>query len=117
MDLSLSRCLVLAMCVCTVVSGDDYDDGHTAGSPGAPVRLSDSDPGLLKALKFAEERYNMLSNGMHIRRVSKIISATRQVSHCTLSYFINGLMFMILFYLYFFTQVTLGCISFSTCKI
>lgn len=82
MELSLSRCLVLAVCVCAVLSGDD-GDGHTASAPGAPVRLSDSDPGLLEALKFAEERYNMLSNGMHIRRVSKIISATRQVRHFT----------------------------------
>ncbi|KAB5571421.1 hypothetical protein PHYPO_G00224790 [Pangasianodon hypophthalmus] len=79
MDLSLGRCLVLAVCVCALVRGD-VDDGHTAAAaPGAPVRLSDSDPGLLTALKFAEERYNMLSNGMHIRRVSKIISATRQL--------------------------------------
>lgn len=82
MNLSPSHCLVLAACVCAVVSGDD--DGHTAGPPGAPVRLSDSDPGLLKALRFAEERYNMLSNGMHIRRVSKIISATKQVRLCAL---------------------------------
>lgn len=80
----MDRCFVLAVCVCaavSVVSGDDGDVGHTAGAPGAPVRLSDSDPGLLKALRFAEERYNIQSNGMHIRRVSKIISATRQVHY------------------------------------
>lgn len=79
MDLRLSRCLVLAVCVCAVLSGDQGD----GPAPGSAVRLSDSDPGLLDALKFAEERYNMLSNGMHIRRVSKIISATKQVRHCT----------------------------------
>lgn len=105
MDLSLSRCLVLAVCVCAVVSGadDDSDDGHTAGAPGAPVRLPDSDPGLLKALRFAEERYNMQSNGMHVRRVSRIISATRQVRHCIFYIFylwthVHGL--------YLFTQIS-----------
>lgn len=80
----MDRYFVLAVCVCaavSVVSGDDGDVGHTAGAPGAPVRLSDSDPGLLKALRFAEERYNIQSNGMHIRRVSKIISASRQVHY------------------------------------
>ncbi|XP_060784051.1 cathepsin F [Neoarius graeffei] len=78
-ELSLSHCLILAVCVCAVVRGAHDDGGHTAGAPGAPVDLPDSDPGLLKALRFAEERYNMLSNGLHIHRVSKIISATRQL--------------------------------------
>ncbi|KAI5623683.1 cathepsin F isoform X1 [Silurus asotus] len=79
MELSLSRCLVLVVCVSSLVSGHDDNDGYIAGAPGAPVRLSESDPGLLSALRFAEERYNMLSNGMHIRRVSKILSATKQL--------------------------------------
>lgn len=83
MELTLS--LVLAVCVCAAVRGDG-DNGHTAGAIGAPVRLTDSDPGLVKALEFAERRYNMLSNGMHIRRVTKIISATRQVRTCTFIY-------------------------------
>ncbi|KAK2838579.1 hypothetical protein Q7C36_013393 [Tachysurus vachellii] len=76
MELTLS--LVLTVCVCAAVRGDG-DNGHIAGALGAPVRLTDSDPGLVKALEFAERRYNMLSNGMHIRRVTKIISATRQL--------------------------------------
>ncbi|TSK28117.1 Cathepsin F [Bagarius yarrelli] len=79
--MDLIYCRVLAVCVfallCSCVASGG-DGGHIAGAPGAPVRLSDSDPGLLKAVKFAEERYNKLSNGMHIRRVRKIISATRQ---------------------------------------
>lgn len=88
MELSLRRCLVLVVCGLALVRGDaggggDGADGHTAAPPGAPVRLSVSDPGLLSAVRFAEGRYNMLSNGMHIRKVSKILSATRQVRHCT----------------------------------
>lgn len=103
MDLRLSRCLVLAVCVCVTV-GDA--DGHSAGAPGAPVRLSDSDPGLLQALKFAEERYNVLSNGMHIRRVSKIISASKQVRHCGFLYFIYDIMvFMACVYIYLSTKI------------
>lgn len=47
--------------------------------PGSPMRLQESDPGLLKALKFAEERYNRGSNAMHLRKVSRLVSATRQV--------------------------------------
>nr|XP_046180059.1 cathepsin F-like isoform X1 [Oncorhynchus gorbuscha] len=53
-------------------------DGPLMGAPGSAVRLSENDPGLKKALKFAEERYNMGSNAMHVRRVSKILSASKQ---------------------------------------
>lgn len=74
------------MCVCLILAvfGSAFcvDDGPGAkliGAPGAMVRLSESDPGVLKAVKFAEERYNMGSNGMHVRRVSRVISASKQV--------------------------------------
>lgn len=50
------------------------------GPPGSPVRLHESDPGLKKALEFAEERYNRGSNAMHLRKVSRLISATKQVT-------------------------------------
>lgn len=59
---------------------EDGPDRPVIGAPGAPVRLSDSDPGVMKAVKFAEERYNMGSNAMHVRRVSKILSASKQVT-------------------------------------
>ncbi|XP_072296012.1 cathepsin F [Eucyclogobius newberryi] len=48
-------------------------------APGSAVRLQESDPGLRRALQFAEERYNRGSNAMHLRRVSRLISATKQV--------------------------------------
>uniref|UniRef100_A0A8C6WJD0 Cathepsin F n=1 Tax=Neogobius melanostomus TaxID=47308 RepID=A0A8C6WJD0_9GOBI len=51
----------------------------TEPAPGSPIGLQDSDPGLRKALQFAEERYNRGSNAMHLRRVSRLISATKQV--------------------------------------
>nr|XP_015194264.1 PREDICTED: cathepsin W [Lepisosteus oculatus] len=47
---------------------------------GAAVRVSGSDPGVQRAVRFAEERYNMGSNGMYLRRISRIVSATKQVA-------------------------------------
>lgn len=58
--------------------GEDLDR-PLLGPPGSPIRLQESDPGLLKALKFAEEYYNRGSNAMHLRKVSRLVSATRQV--------------------------------------
>uniref|UniRef100_A0A3B5BAS8 Cathepsin W n=1 Tax=Stegastes partitus TaxID=144197 RepID=A0A3B5BAS8_9TELE len=58
--------------------GEDLDR-PLFGPPGSPVRLQESDPGLKKALLFAEERYNRGSNAMHLRRVSRFISATKQL--------------------------------------
>lgn len=58
--------------------GEDLDR-PLFGPPGSPIRLQESDPGLRKALMFAEERYNRGSNAMHLRRVSRLVSATRQV--------------------------------------
>lgn len=76
----LFLCFVLAVfgsafCV------NDGPDPPLIGAPGAMVRLSESDPGVLRAVKFAEERYNMGSNGMHVRRVSRVISASKQVGY------------------------------------
>lgn len=73
---------VIACCVLVglVLASEDGPDRPVIGAPGNPVRLSESDPGVMKAVKFAEERYNMGSNAMHIRRVSKILSASKQVS-------------------------------------
>lgn len=58
--------------------GEDLDR-PLFGPPGSPIRLQESDPGLQKALNFAEERYNRGSNAMHLRKVSRLVSATRQV--------------------------------------
>lgn len=74
----LFLCLVLAV-FGSAFGVDDSPDPPLIGAPGAMVRLSESDPGVLRAVKFAEERYNMGSNGMHIRRVSRVISASKQV--------------------------------------
>ncbi|XP_076025841.1 cathepsin F [Genypterus blacodes] len=58
--------------------GEDLDR-PLIGPPGSPIRLQESDPGLQKALQFAEERYNRGSNAMHLRRVSRLLSATKQL--------------------------------------
>ncbi|XP_068181547.1 cathepsin F [Antennarius striatus] len=58
--------------------GEDLDR-PLFGPPGSPIRLQESDPGLKKVLQFAEERYNRGSNAMHLRKVSRLISATKQL--------------------------------------
>lgn len=58
--------------------GEDLDR-PLVGPPGSPMRLQESDPGLKKAVQFAEERYNLGSNAMHLRRVSRLLSATKQL--------------------------------------
>lgn len=73
--------------------GEDLD-WPLFGPPGSPIRLHQSDPGLQKALNFAEERYNRGSNSMHLRKVSRLLSATRQVrllcnTYINLSPYIN----------------------------
>lgn len=76
--------LALAGLGSVFVFGEDFNR-PLFGPPGAPIPLQDSDPGLKKALEFAVERYNRGSNAMHLRKVSRFISATRQVtliSHC-----------------------------------
>ncbi|XP_037117465.1 cathepsin F [Syngnathus acus] len=47
--------------------------------PGSPIQVTESDPGLKKALQFAQQRYNLGSNAMHLRKVSRLISATKQL--------------------------------------
>uniref|UniRef100_A0A3Q3M6J0 Cathepsin F n=1 Tax=Mastacembelus armatus TaxID=205130 RepID=A0A3Q3M6J0_9TELE len=79
------RCcpIILWLALATVLGsvlglGEDLDR-PLFGPPGSPIRLHESDPGLKNALKFAEERYNRGSNAMHLRRVSRLISATKQL--------------------------------------
>uniref|UniRef100_A0A8C4RIN4 Cathepsin F n=1 Tax=Erpetoichthys calabaricus TaxID=27687 RepID=A0A8C4RIN4_ERPCA len=38
-----------------------------------------SDPGVMSAARFVEKRYNVRSNGLYVRRISRIVSATKQV--------------------------------------
>uniref|UniRef100_A0A4W4G083 Cathepsin F n=1 Tax=Electrophorus electricus TaxID=8005 RepID=A0A4W4G083_ELEEL len=84
MDVNVSRCHRIIAClvfivVCSVRGLQGGLDRPLMGAPGAPVHISESDPEVIKAVKFAEERYNAESNGMHIRKVSKIISARKQL--------------------------------------
>ena len=76
---SLIPWLALAALLGTVLGLGEDLDRPLFGPPGSPVRLHESDPGLKKALVFAEERYNRGSNAMHLRKVSRFISATKQV--------------------------------------
>uniref|UniRef100_A0A665X2N8 Cathepsin F n=1 Tax=Echeneis naucrates TaxID=173247 RepID=A0A665X2N8_ECHNA len=71
--------LALAALLSTVLGLGEDLDRPLFGPPGSPIRLHESDPGLKKALDFAEERYNRGSNAMHFRRVSQFISATKQL--------------------------------------
>ncbi|XP_014895952.1 cathepsin F [Poecilia latipinna] len=75
------RCCPLILCLALVSVfglGEDLDR-PLFGPPGSPIRLHESDPDLKKVLGFAEERYNRGSNAMHLRRVSRFVSATKQV--------------------------------------
>lgn len=76
--------LILWLALATAALGSVHGLGEDLdrplfGPPGSPVRLQESDPGLQKAMQFAEERYNRGSNAMHLRKVSRLISATKQV--------------------------------------
>ncbi|XP_014848643.1 PREDICTED: cathepsin W [Poecilia mexicana] len=74
------RCCPLILCLALVSVfglGEDLDR-PLFGPPGSPIRLHESDPDLKKVLGFAEERYNRGSNAMHLRRVSRFVSATKQ---------------------------------------
>uniref|UniRef100_A0A3B3XAZ8 Cathepsin F n=1 Tax=Poecilia mexicana TaxID=48701 RepID=A0A3B3XAZ8_9TELE len=76
------RCCPLILCLALVSVfglGEDLDR-PLFGPPGSPIRLHESDPDLKKVLGFAEERYNRGSNAMHLRRVSRFVSATKQES-------------------------------------
>lgn len=76
--------LALAAVLGTVLGLGEDLDRPLIGPPGSPIRLHESDPGLKKALEFAEERYNRGSNAMHLRRVSRLVSASKQVRRQTL---------------------------------
>ncbi|CAL8301669.1 unnamed protein product [Arctogadus glacialis] len=75
----LIPCLVLGVVAGLVQTLGEDLDRPLFGPPGSPVKLLDSDPGLKKAVLFAEERYNLGTNAMHLRRVSRIISASKQL--------------------------------------
>uniref|UniRef100_UPI003AAB7122 cathepsin F n=1 Tax=Centroberyx gerrardi TaxID=166262 RepID=UPI003AAB7122 len=84
MDVGFGRCPVILWLALAAVLGPVLGLGEDLdrplfGPPGSPIRLPESDPGLKKALQFAEERYNLGSNAMHVRRVSKLISASKQL--------------------------------------
>lgn len=71
--------LVLAAVLGSVLGLGEDLDRPLFGPPGSPIRLRESDPGLKKALQFAEDRYNRGSNAMHVRRVSRLVSASKQL--------------------------------------
>uniref|UniRef100_A0A4W6FU13 Cathepsin F n=1 Tax=Lates calcarifer TaxID=8187 RepID=A0A4W6FU13_LATCA len=73
--------LALAAVLGSVLGLGEDLDRPLFGPPGSPIRLHESDPGLKKALAFAEDRYNRGSNAMHLRKVSRLITATKQVTH------------------------------------
>jgi len=73
-------CLALAAVLGSVLGFGEDIDRPLIGSPGSPIRLQESDPGLKKALEFAEERYNQGSNAMLLRKTSRLLSATKQVT-------------------------------------
>ncbi|KAF3693597.1 Cathepsin F [Channa argus] len=75
----LIRWLALAAVLGSVLGLRDDLDRPVFPPPGTPIHLHESDPGLKKVLAFAEERYNRGSNAMHLRKVSRIISATKQL--------------------------------------
>ncbi|CAL8264198.1 unnamed protein product [Lota lota] len=75
----LIPCLFLYVVAGSVQSLGEDLDRPLFGPPGSPIQLLDSDPGLKKAVMFAEERYNLGTNAMHLRKVSRIISATKQL--------------------------------------
>ncbi|XP_077588656.1 cathepsin F [Stigmatopora nigra] len=72
-------CVALAAILGSVLGLGDDMDRPMFGPPGSGIRLRETDPGLMKALQFAQERYNLGSNAMHLRKVSKVISANKQL--------------------------------------
>lgn len=75
----LIQWLSLVVLLGSVVGLGEDLDRPLFGTPGSSIRVHESDPGLKKALAFAEEQYNRVSNAMHLRRVSRVISANKQV--------------------------------------
>ncbi|KAG7276922.1 hypothetical protein CRUP_010242 [Coryphaenoides rupestris] len=74
--------LLLLPVVVVVAAGGGPGEDPDRPLVGAPVQVLSSDPGLRRAVAFAEERYNRGTNAMHLRRVSKILSATKQTEVC-----------------------------------
>ncbi|KAK6477694.1 cathepsin F [Huso huso] len=77
-------CCLVFLVYCTfqtgsVLSPGDAPNQRLFGGPGGAVLVPSSDPAVLKAAQFAEERYNLGYNGVYLRRISKILSATKQV--------------------------------------
>lgn len=75
----LIQWLSLVVLLGSVVGLGEDLDRPLFGTPGSSIRVHESDPGLKKALAFAEEQYNRVSNAMHLRRVSRVISANKQL--------------------------------------
>nr|XP_019938592.1 PREDICTED: cathepsin L-like [Paralichthys olivaceus] len=72
-------CLAVAAALGSVLGLGEDLDRPLFGPPGSPIQLHGSDPGLKKALQFAEDHYNRGSNAMHLRKISRFISATKQL--------------------------------------
>ncbi|XP_034454967.1 cathepsin F [Hippoglossus hippoglossus] len=72
-------CLALAAVLGSVLGLGEDLDRPLIGPPGSLILLDGSDPGLKQALQFAEDHYNRGSNAMHLRRISRFISATKQL--------------------------------------
>ncbi|KAJ8367297.1 hypothetical protein AAFF_G00321070 [Aldrovandia affinis] len=71
---------IVTVTILSLVQSQNEDpDRRLFGAPGSLVHLSVSDPGLQKVVRFAEGRYNVGSNGIYLRRVTKIVSASKQV--------------------------------------
>ncbi|MEQ2181733.1 hypothetical protein GOODEAATRI_014538 [Goodea atripinnis] len=80
MRVGVSCCpLIFCLALASVLGLGEDLDRPLFGPPGSPIRLHESDPDLKKMLLFAEERYNRGSNAMHLRRVSRFVSATKQL--------------------------------------
>uniref|UniRef100_A0A8C7YWI7 Cathepsin F n=1 Tax=Oryzias sinensis TaxID=183150 RepID=A0A8C7YWI7_9TELE len=71
--------MVLAAVLGSVLSLGEDLDRPLFGPPGSPIGVHESDPGLKKVMLFAEERYNRGSNAMHLRKISRFVSATKQL--------------------------------------
>ncbi|XP_024139246.1 cathepsin F [Oryzias melastigma] len=71
--------MILAAVLGSVLGLGEDLDRPLFGPPGSPIRVHESDPGLKKVMLFAEERYNRGSNAMHLRKISRFVSATKQL--------------------------------------
>lgn len=81
---------------------------------GSPVQLGESEPGVKKILEFTEERYNLGSNAMHRRKISRFISVTRQV---TLTARLRHNFFIYLFNIDYITCTVCHCKQSLLCSV